>query len=124
MNLNENPIKTFLTYETILMFVSLFVCLLLPFNFFEIFLGYVFGAAAISLGFYFMVQHADRLLEYRDVAKAKRKAIFNYVFRITIYVIFAYVAIARLELNVFGFFIGMMTLKIIIYLDLYVTSRR
>ncbi len=124
LSLESNPIFTFIIYEFILMFIAFGVCIFLPYKFTELFFGYLFGVAGIIIGFILMVKHTDEVLELYDMGKGKRKALYNYLFRMMIYLMFSYIAVYLLKLNVFTFFIGLLTIKLIIYLDFWFSSRR
>ncbi len=124
MNLDSNPVSTFIIYEVILSLIAFGVFIFIPYNFEKLFFGYLLGVIAITIGFNLIVKHTDQVLEMFDIGKGKRKALFNYLFRMSIYAAFAILAVNILKLNVITFFIGLLTIKLIIYLDLWVSSRR
>ncbi len=124
-SLTDSPIKSFFSYQFILHIVISIIIVLLSFifdfNLLLVYLGFLVGTIAISIGFVLLVFSVDKILQSaKDEKQAKTMSLLFFILRYAIYLGLSGVAITFFKVNILSLILGFFTLRIVIYIDHFV----
>ncbi len=122
LDLFNRPVKSYLVYQAILYVIGfvviIFLAKLFNFNTLNAITGFTTGCLAITIGFLVIVYSSSKVIERASNAKdAKLITSLYFIARYVVYILLCGFAVEFLNANIIAMFIGMLSLKIIIFVD-------